>query len=255
MNLLPRRGLALLAVTCLLPFALNTKAQVIEGFEPGDPAVSTAGDAGIKGTYLDIAPPQGVSQFLITTINTGGTDGVDGYANQNGTNAIGNIALQTFFNGVDPTGVQTEGSGFKLTFTVNPGDTFLTFDYNFLTNEDQAVFHHNDIAYAMLFDASNVLQGGIQTITTVNTGSFSLMSNQDLFAFETGYQTFNMSLVGLAPGTYTLGIGIQDATTDDIPSALLVDNIQIIVPEPSTVGLGIAGAVLLIALRSRFRKA
>ena len=55
-------------------------------------------------------------------------------------------------------------------------------------------------------------------------------------------------------GVYTLGIGVMDATTTDGPSALLLDNIAVIVPEPSTVGLGMAGAVLLIALRRVIKK-
>jgi hypothetical protein len=48
----------------------------------------------------------------------------------------------------------------------------------------------------------------------------------------------------------------MNATTTDGPSALLVDNISAgpaAIPEPSTVGLGVAGAVLLVALR-RFKK-
>jgi hypothetical protein len=48
----------------------------------------------------------------------------------------------------------------------------------------------------------------------------------------------------------------MDAKDMDIASGLLVDNISITaVPEPSTIGLGIAGAVLLVALRNRFKKA
>jgi hypothetical protein len=46
----------------------------------------------------------------------------------------------------------------------------------------------------------------------------------------------------------------MDATNTDGRSGLLIDNIQVNVPEPSTVGLGIAGAVLLVALRSRIKK-
>jgi PEP-CTERM motif len=41
----------------------------------------------------------------------------------------------------------------------------------------------------------------------------------------------------------------------DNPSGLLVDNIQLNpVPEPTTIAFSIAGAGLLVALRSRFKK-
>ena len=47
----------------------------------------------------------------------------------------------------------------------------------------------------------------------------------------------------------------MDATTGDNPSGLLVDNIVVTpVPEPTTVGFTLAGAALLVALRSRIRK-
>lgn len=251
------RILVLLSVICLLPFASQSVAQIVNGFEPGDPAVTTkVGDGSTQGTYFGVAPAQGLNQFLITTIAS--ADG-DGFSPVSGTDAVSNFTLQSFFFGVGPSG--TEGSGFQLTFTVpdtmGAPDAALTFQYDFLTNEF-APGNHNDIAYAMLFDSSDVLLGGVQTITTANLAQpgLTLLSDQSgPFQFHTGYQTFSISLVGLAPGTYTLGIGIQDRTTFDIPSGLLVDNVFLIVPEASTIGLGIAGAVLLIALRSRFRKA
>ena len=51
-------------------------------------------------------------------------------------------------------------------------------------------------------------------------------------------------------GMYTLGIGVVDGTTTDVPSALLLDNIQLFeVPEPSTLALALVSAGLLFAAR------
>jgi hypothetical protein len=247
-----QRGLMLGAV-CGLFLIVSSRGYAlgkVQGFEVGDPTVTKTGDASVQTTYKGVAPQEGSNQFLITTIASG--DG-DGLTPVSGTDAVLNSALQTFFFGTTLTG--TEGSGFLTSFTVAPGDTSLTFRYDFLTNESPAPFH-NDFAFALLFNSSNTLIGGVRTIITATTAQpgLSLLSDQSgPFQFHTGYTTFAISLVGLTPGTYTLGIGIEDRTTSDIPSGLLVDNITI-VPEPSTVGLGIAGAVLLVALRRRLKK-
>ncbi|MEY2526204.1 MAG: hypothetical protein QOE73_975 [Verrucomicrobiota bacterium] len=220
-----------------------------EGFEPGDPAVSSTGDAGTQGTFQGEAPPEGSNQFLITTIRS--TDG-DGVNPVSGTNAVINSALQTFLHGIVLPG--TEGSGVLIPFTVAAGDTLLTFQYDFLTNE-QGTPHHNDFAFDAIFDSSNVLQGGINQFITADGAQASLVlfDGQDPFIFHTGYQTLTLSIAGLAPGNYSLGIGVEDRTTSDIASGLLIDNVQV-VPEPSTVGLGMAGVVLLIALRRVIKK-
>ena len=254
-----RRGLVLgLVWGLILLFTPRGYPATVEGFEAGDPVVTTAGDAIIKQTYQGVVPPQGLNQFLITTINSVGQDGTDGYSNQSGTNAVINSTLQTFFNSTSLLG--TEGSGFKLSIVVPVGMTTITFRYDFLTTEfPVADGGHADFAFALLFDATNTLLGGVRNIATPasidESNPARLLPSgptaTNPFTFDTGYQTFTIS--GLSPGTYTLGIGVEDRTTTDNPSGLLVDNISV-VPEPSTVGLGMAGAVLLIALRRVIKK-
>jgi hypothetical protein len=247
-----------------LAFAHQGIAATVEGFEPGDPPVTTSGDASTKQTYQGVVPPQGSNQFLITTINTAGVDGTDGYSNQSGTNAVSNSTLQTFF-GVSGL-VGTEGSGFKLSIIVPPGSDTITFQYDFLTNElpsGGGVVQHQDIAFAVLLNSANALVGTVRTVATPGSVDFNNPARQltpgpiatNPFSFDSGYGTFTIS--GLAAGTYTLGIGVEDRTTSDTPSGLLVDNIQVsssVVPEPSTVGLMIAGAASLVAARRRFKK-
>jgi hypothetical protein len=246
-----------------LAFAQPGMAAKVEGFEPGDPAVTTSGDASTKQTYQGVVPPELANQFLITNINAAGVDGTDGYSNQSGTNAVTNATLQSFF-GVSGL-VGTEGSGFKLSVVVPAGSDTITFQYDFLTNElpsGGGVVQHQDFAFAVVLNSSNVLVGGVRTVATPASINFSDPNRQlpagpiatNPFSFDSGYQTFTIS--GLAPGTYTLGIGVEDRTTSDTPSGLLVDNIQVsaAVPEPSTIGLMIAGAASLAAVRRRIKR-
>ena len=73
------------------------------------------------------------------------------------------------------------------------------------------------------------------------------------FALETGYQTLTITIPVTA--TYTLGLGVMDATTTDTSSGLLIDNIQTnAIPEPTTIAFSIAGGALLVALRSRIKR-
>ena len=241
-----------LGVLACMVFAQTSEARKIQGFEAGDPAVTSAGDASALGTFQAEAPPEGSDQFLITSIKTG--DG-DSLTPVSGTNAITNASLQTFFHGITLLG--TEGSGVLIPFTVLAGDTTLSFQYDFLTNEDQSNgSHHNDFAFDALFNSSNALVAGSQnTFATVNLSTLNLFGAQSPFIFHTGYQTLTLNISALAPGNYTLGLGVEDRTTSDANSGLLIDNFQI-VPEPSTIGLGLAGAVLLLALRrGLFRRA
>jgi hypothetical protein len=242
---------ASLGVLACMVLAQTSEARKIQGFESGDPAITSTGDAGTQGTYQGEAPPEGSLQYLITTIRN--TDLEDGATNQSGTNASLFSTLNTFFN--NTTVSNQDGSGLLIPFTVLAGDTTLTFQYDFLSNEPAQSTPRNDYGFEALFNSSNALVGSVTNFATVTGSSFSLFGGQSPFIFHTGYQTFTLSLAGLTVGqTYDLAVGVSDATNTSHASALLLDNFQIAVPEPSTIGLGLAGAVLLVALRSRMRK-
>ena len=241
-------AVALLACAAL-PAAAYAQAQ---GFEPGDPAVASIGDAGIRtGSYQGQAAPQGNNQFLLTTI--GSMSNEDSLTSQSGLFAVSNSALQAFFNGL--TIIGNEGSGVMIPFTVGAGDTLLTLQYDLLSNEVFQMPKRDDFAFGAIFNASNVLQGSVNQFGSVNNppADFNLFGGQTPFQFHTGYQTLSFSLVGLAPGSYNLGIGIADRLTADHASGLLLDNVQV-VPEPSVFALAAAGAGLMLGLRRRIKR-
>ena len=240
-------AVTLLACTALPTAAHAAKAQ---GFETGEPGVTSIGDAGKVGTFQGQAAPEGSMQFLLTTI--GSMTNEDSITSQSSVFAVSNSALQTFF-GISLTG--NEGSGVLIPFTVAAGDTLLTLQYDFLTNELFQSMPRDDFAFGAIFNAGNVLQGTVNTFASVNNppAAFSLFGGQTPFQFHTGLQTLSFSLASLAPGSYMLGLGIEDRTTGDHASGLLIDNVQV-VPEPSVVALTLAGAGLMLGVRRRIKR-
>src|ERR1700719_4598629 len=213
MRVISTRHFFSLAFILLAGAALPSLAQAgrVQGFESGDPPVASIGDAGAHGMLQTQAPPEGSMQYLLTTI--GMTSNEDAIGSQSGAFAVGNSTLQTFFHNLSLGGV--EGSGVLIPFTVGAGDTQLTFQYDFLSNEPFQSMPRNDFAFAALFDAANALQGNVTTFASVvgSSSSLGIFNPQMPFQFHTGYQTLTLSVAGLAPGNYALGIGVEDATT------------------------------------------
>jgi hypothetical protein len=244
---------ALLAVAMLLLPAKVGRAAAPEGFETLVlDGTNSIGDASIRTpNYFGITPTQGNHMLLLTTISTVGAH--DPGPNQSGTNAT-TVAGVAGFLGISSSNIRdgaatgTEGSAFSLSLGFLPVGAVITFDYNFLTN-DFSPGGHNDFAFYTLGAAGNtpIIADELSPAQFATTG----VGNP--FGLETHFQTKTITIT--TAGTYTLGLGVMDATTFDTESALLVDNIAVVIPEPSTIGLGIAGAVLLVALRKGFKKA
>lgn len=256
-------GRAFFAAGLLLAASAGTSwATFVEGFESSSLTASNSiGDASIQGVYFTINPDQLTKQLLLTTINnTAGSDfpiGGGVPSNQSGNNAVANTTssggLANFFgitsagiirNGT--TAVGQEGSGFLVNLgALNAGDV-VSFRYDFLTQDNSG---QPDFGFVTLNNGTSTSYKGVfaqaSNATTATTGA------GNPFNLETGYQTFSLTIT--TAGTYTLGIGIADATDKTIASGVLIDNI-LTVPEPSTLGLGMAGAVLLVALRRVIKK-
>lgn len=224
----------------------SARATLIEGFENGLTPGSTVGDASVQLSYFGINPTEGTHQLALSTINQLSDPGYTPISGSTG--AVSVVTIANFLGiptGTIRDGLVTgqEGSAFQLNLgMLNAGDV-ITFDYNFLTDEVQPGAH-NDFAFFTL---------GLPGNTPVIADTFSSLLHPTTgqgnpFVLETGYQTFSITVN--TAGMYTLGIGVADGTTTDVPSALLLDNIQLFqVPEPSTLALALVGTGLLFAAR------
>jgi len=245
--------LAILALTACALSPTFAQAHRVQGFETGDPNDYTfIGDAGKLGAFqVEATPSEGSNQFLLTTIGMSGNEDMHGPVS--GSFAVTNTALQTFFNGIGLSGF--EGSGILIPFTVLAGDTGVSFDYDFLSNEPFSTPQRNDFAFAAIFNGRSLVPNSFSTVANVTTANLAPfgVQNQSPFIFHTGYESKFLSF-SLAPGTYFLGIGVDDAGSFDHASGLLIDNVQV-VPEPSVVALTVAGAGMMLAMRRRIKRA
>ena len=240
---------AIILLTCCATGNL-VQATTVQGFETGDPAVSSIGDASKVGTFQTDVPPQGTQQFLLTTISAMNNE--DGLNPVSGVFAVSNTSLQNFF-GLSITGGQG-GSGVLIPFTVSAGDAQLTFQFDFLSNEPFQSMPRADFAFAGIFNSGGVLQGNVTTLAVASTAMLgNPFGTQTPFQYHTGYATQSFSTASLAPGTYMLGIGVSDFGTADHASGILLDNVALI-PEPSVASLTIAGAALMLGLRRRLKR-
>jgi hypothetical protein len=242
-----------LGVLACAVLASTSAARVVEGFESGDPAVSATGDAGPQTTFEGEAAPQPTHQYLLTSL--AGAD-ADGQSNVSGNNAVSNATLQSFFfNDFSLTGLR--GSGVLIPFTVVAGDTTLTLQYDFLSNQPLQTTPKNDFAFEGIFDSTNgAVQSNLSFVSVNNPHVAFTAFGAGPFFDHTGYQTLTLNISGLVPGNYNLGIGVEALAggTNQHDSGILIDNIQVLVPEPSTVAFAIAGAALLVVLRSRIKR-
>jgi len=249
LNIATGRLTALLTGLVLMSIFGSAKSALVEGFESGSFSGSeaTSGDVGIRGTYFTIAPTEGIKQMLLTTINNTSDSPK---TNQSGANAVSVTTIASFL-GVSTAsirdGSQTgqEGSAFTINLGTLTAGTQITLNYDFLTNEPNTT--HNDFAFWELNS------GTIHVFADQNSTLNPTTGAGNPFALETGYQTLTITIPVTA--TYTLGLGVMDATTTDTSSGLLIDNIQTnAIPEPTTIAFSIAGGALLVALRSRIKR-
>jgi hypothetical protein len=251
LNIVTGRLTAVLTGLVLMSIFGAAKAALVEGFESGSFSGSeaTSGDVGIRGAYFTIAPTEGTKQMLLTTINNTSDSP---QTNQSGANAVSVTTIASFLGVTtgsirDGTATGQEGSAFTINLGTLTAGTTITLNYDFLTNEVQPGAH-NDFAFWELNS------GTIHVFSDTNSGLLHpTNASNTVFGLETGYQTLTINIA--ATGTYTLGLAVMDATTTDVSSGLLVDNIQVnAVPEPTTFAFSIAGGALLVALRSRIKR-
>ena len=176
------------------------------GFETGDFSNwETLGNARIQTDLFGVDPTEGNRQALLT----------------NGSSSVKDLELEVFV-GLQPgeldllnNGFTTEGSAIKRTVDVSAGDT-LSFDWNFLTDENTPDTVFNDFAFVSITPGT--------ALEIADTRS-DFVSSNTIFNEETEYSGFSHTFE--SSGTFTLAVGVVDVVDNGIDSALLVDNFSI----------------------------
>jgi hypothetical protein len=214
----------------LTTFATMTSAQaatVNGGFETGFTGWSTIGNTSIQNASYGSGPTEGNSDALLSAP----ADNSDALP----TDLENFLGLSSgSLDGIN--GSIYHGSAIKQTFSAEAGQT-LTFQWNFLTNESQDS-SFSDFAFV-----------SIQSLAKLGDTSSSLTGSLSPFANETGFQTFSYTIP--TSGSYTLGIGVANATDSFGNSAVLVDNVAVVPTPPLGIGFLTAG---VLSLRSRFSR-
>jgi hypothetical protein len=120
----------------------------------------------------------------------------------------------------------TEGGIAFQTFTLGAGQTAISFDWNFLTNEFTPDGTFNDFGFASIWDGT----GSLVSAVSLDTFS-SFPGGGSTYSSHTGWLTHTFGSL-TAGGSYSLVFGVFDRGDMNINSALLVDNIAA-VPEPT----------------------
>ncbi len=241
-----------IAVASVLFFSPESALATNLGFENNNfDDWETTGTTSVVDNTFGVEPTEGSYQALLST---GGSPTPVLQPPFLGTSLEGGESLGTPFSGflfsdgqitnfgnsLSPATSYTEGSAIKTTITANAGE-ILTFDYNFLTNEDssQPIFG-NDLGF---FSINNQLI----SLAVFSDVESILVPSATSFSRETGYQEYSYTFS--SSGTYTLGFGVVDGNDSSGDSALLVDHIQV-VPEPLT----ILGTVAALGFGTFFKK-
>lgn len=148
---------------------------------------------------------------------------------------VSEAQLETFLGLTPPSGLNsgaltnlgngpvTSGSAIMQSITVSAGAT-LSFDYNFLTNAPPpatnllgAVDPFGFVTTPTLTDFVDNYYGYPATMTAAPA--------QTGYMYQAGYHTFTETFT--TGGTYSLGIGVANVTTDLYSSGLLIDNMTL----------------------------
>ncbi|NET57397.1 MAG: S8 family serine peptidase [Symploca sp. SIO2E6] len=182
------------------------------GFELGDfTNWDVIGETSIEEAAVGSNPTEGTYQAMVATVDDVLSD------------SVSDTELETFL-GINPgdldalgNGNAISGSAIKLTsIQVAAGDS-LSFDWNFLTNEDPFSFY-NDFGFVSITSGDLLELADTTNQLGDSAGSFNL---------ETSYGTFTHEFT--TAGTFTVGIGVVNVEDEDVNfnSALLVDNLVI----------------------------
>jgi len=249
---------AIVASVALGGLAMAQSASVAAPNNPGFEALpdfsgwSTTGSTAVVTSSFYSPVPEGTVQAAIS----------NGSAFGGGNPSVVSGDLESFFGAAASSlnllggGQAYTGSGIKQSnITIAPGEV-LTFQYNLLTNEGATgTVVNNDEAFISVGNGTTTTftkfaSASDATLTVGTTNAQNSGENK-----ETGLKTYTFQL---APGTYTLGVGVVNVGDASGTSILLVDNFQSTtggggVPLPAGAMLApvVGGLAALVARRMR----
>lgn len=239
-----------LLVTLFSGFSAH--GAIINGsFEAGSPVPTGWSIIGLGGTFgaKGNGPTDGVRQVSLLTGRTG-SGGVENTPASPQANVEAFLSLSSGALDLPGIGDALEGSAIRQVFQGNAGD-ILSFDWNFLPGtpcHPNPVFVCNpDFVFVSLVGTDGVNDSALVQ---------SVVHRERTVADPEDFQTFAFALP--FTGTYTLGIGVMDAGTNNLGiSELLADNVKLtpaLIPEPDALTLLAAALVGLTLLRRRRRQ-
>ncbi|HEY9692792.1 MAG TPA: PEP-CTERM sorting domain-containing protein [Oculatellaceae cyanobacterium] len=241
-----------------LPQASTNSKLINGGFEQGDfSGWATLGETNIDNQQSNFGsgPTEGNFQALLST--------ADGSFNNSILEeflGLGQGALDALLPIPLPprTAISQppQGSAIQQKFAAKAGQR-LTFDWNFLTNEVAGTdlgAALPDFSFVSINSEANSISKlnflGLAAVFDPTNNPFKPTATT--FFQETGFNTFSYKIP--TDGIYSLGIGVSNKFDNDVDSALLVDNVQV-VPEPSSLlsllGFGVLGAGSLLKRKQR----
>lgn len=211
-------------------YGQNADPLVNPSFETGDfTGYETIGDTSIQTEDFGSGPTDGEFQALLSTLSGEENLPFDDFS-FSGFGARPATALEAFLDVPDRTILPpdaVQGSAIRQMFTATPGD-FISFDFNFLTDEDQDELStspnpFND-AFAALLGPVRNCRAFFILIYGDTSSVFDLSGTP--FNQETGFNTFTQQLPFSPNGEYVIEFVVVDVLDEIFESGLLVDNIR-----------------------------